>query len=960
MKNLTFSECIVLFVVATQENRQADYTCQTENNLPGNQQGAFLSPPVPFWHPEGWWDYYPMRYSNALSNDSINETDKRNFPSHTYPRYPDGSVYIGYEFFCPLYDRNFADSARIDVTRRENLSNEYDRKDSNDVRERDRLTADLSLAQNDNCFVKNGSINQSESTVLPNEINHLDAQSNGIYSSRCTNESGNNDEHCVITAMNIVDEEDSTTDSFRNSASSSKVKTLEKTFGLQIDVPNYTYIDTSDSSASSDSSDSSDSNDSSDSGDSSDSISDSNEHLSNSRQKDFNRSNNTTSNNTSSDSDSDSYVAYSTGVSSHEKLERDSRKAAITTDNNSVDIATYSELVGSADTDNCGRSINDNSESNTHGEKIRSRKDRFETHSDDRNSPNTLEEGSKRAMTKGYNEDYTDDRDNFDSRSTKTSSNDIVPHRLSVIYEDTERPDSEGPYYDGKRNIIVGRNEASFEATDDPPDEEDSETTMVSVSLPLRFKFFVSEDNEDITTVIVGDSRVKAEKTRDTDSRYSTEEDKVDDVCVNFHIGNDTSIDFTIKEHANSNDTRDTSSTENETANAERAIPCTVNFTLRKDFTKVVNRISREEHAEMKFTTKERERIDSTFDLSSIDDRVVSEFVSMMDTQDTSLKNEKNCNNNIANFTCNNFADNIDLDRMIDESKIVSAREDFEARSQIRVVNGSNDDQTERKNCAIAHNKDDRCIDPEFCSTNAKRSLSAQDSRDNTDDEDSGVTSDISRMISEVDTDSECASARNLKKYQRTQTHSRLFRLLNDDAVLSDCLKTDSSSKKEYLSLPLKNVFNYDDSYCSNYSSGLTSPEYSPIYEQSWRKFHDTTNTIIADSPSFKIDHPTSQQLEQVSYKDDSYFRTWKSPKSSGLNEHDIVPSLAFKILDSKIPSWAYKVNVLCPRIKSTKNVPQALFRDCAQSPQTGKINDDPLVVPSIPTSCENAKTNYC
>lgn len=214
-----------------------------------------------------------------------------------------------------------------------------------------------------------------------------------------------------------------------------------------------------------------------------------------------------------------------------------------------------------------------------------------------------------------------------------------------------------------------------------------------------------------------------------------------------------------------------------------------------------------------------------------------------------------------------------------------------------------------------------------------KHLLNIQESREDTDDEDSGVTSDISRMISEIDTecreidtDSDCTISKNRKKYQRTQTHSRLFRLLNDVSTLSDCTKTDSSSRKEYLSLPLKtNAFNYDDSYYSNYSSGLTSPEYSPIHEQFCQKFYDaTTNGNTVSLPDIKLH--SVHQPEQVPLKDNPYFLAWKNTKLPNVHEHDIVHSQAFKILNSEMPFWTYKVNVLCPRIKSTKSVPQTLL----------------------------------
>ncbi|KFB38031.1 hypothetical protein ZHAS_00005299 [Anopheles sinensis] len=54
-------------------------------------------------------------------------------------------------------------------------------------------------------------------------------------------------------------------------------------------------------------------------------------------------------------------------------------------------------------------------------------------------------------------------------------------------------------------------------------------------------------------------------------------------------------------------------------------------------------------------------------------------------------------------------------------------------------------------------------------------------------EDDSGVTSDMSKHISEVETDSECfPEMRKMTRYQRAATHSRLFKLLQDESNNGD------------------------------------------------------------------------------------------------------------------------------------------------------------------------------
>lgn len=927
----------MLFVVATQENRQADYTCRTENNLPGNQQNAFFSPrPVSFWsHSEGWWGYYPVQY-NAPPNKSVNEADERSFP---YLQYPDENACVGYEFFYPVYDENFADMARIND--QENSSGQYGylavicpQADYNDVQSHidenncnyvhnRYASVHSSPAQDDSYFVKDGSINKSANT-LPNDlgINHLDAQSNGTHNLK--NVCENDDKNSIKTAMNIVDEEDDTSDDPNKTMISNNIEKSKKTFGLHINVPNYTYMDTSDSS---DSSDCSDSNDSSDS---SDSVSD-NEHFSDSCQK---YCNDTTSNNTLSNSDSDSYEGYSVGLNPYEKLKRNPRN--VSSSENYTDPTAYSEC---SNVDNSRRHSQSNSESSTHGDKVLFKKNDFSNH---QNSCTTLKQDFT-SKSKGYNEEgYMDNQNNLDPSNLEESSkmnsvsshvsnteqcdqesliiDNVVPHQLSIIYEDVERLSSESLYCESKKKIDE-QNEASFEVIDDPSD--DAEATMVSVSLPLKFKFSVSEDNEDITTVTVGNSQIKAE--RSCDGR-SAKNDMDDDVSANFHIGNDTSVNFTVKRHVSDA----SESTKNE-ASIETVVSH-VDFTFKKDSTNVSGTNCKEQNTEAELPVTKTECIGINIVESAsknVDDCTASESEIATGIIRVESVNDENCSQ--TESACNNFG-SIDVDGTTIESKLVASERSWMQNFETLQTVDAN--QTNQKDCCVIVD-DDRCVDPdgqELCQTDMKYLLSIQDSREDTDDEDSGVTSDTSRMISEIDTecreidtDSECTITKKQKKYQRTQTHSRLFRLLNDDSILSDCTRTDLC-KKEYLSLPLKtNAFNYDDSYCSNYSSGLTSPEYSPIHEQSCRKFHDTAmNGNTVSFSDAKVHHPAHQP--EIPSKDNSYFLTWKNTKLPNPQEHDVMPSQAFKILNSKVPFWTYKVNVLCPRIKSTKSVPQALL----------------------------------
>lgn len=96
------------------------------------------------------------------------------------------------------------------------------------------------------------------------------------------------------------------------------------------------------------------------------------------------------------------------------------------------------------------------------------------------------------------------EEDDDDNHEKISNSDDHVPHQLSVIFEESDA----GALSD----ITDRRREASVASEDDSSTtiavESGDEEETVTVRLPLRFKFSRTENDEDVTTVIVGDSQV--------------------------------------------------------------------------------------------------------------------------------------------------------------------------------------------------------------------------------------------------------------------------------------------------------------------------------------------------------------------------------------------------------------------------------------------------------------------
>jgi hypothetical protein len=179
-----------------------------------------------------------------------------------------------------------------------------------------------------------------------------------------------------------------------------------------------------------------------------------------------------------------------------------------------------------------------------------------------------------------------------------------------------------------------------------------------------------------------------------------------------------------------------------------------------------------------------------------------------------------------------------------------------------------------------------------------------------TDDEDSGVTSDVSR------TDSECcpvgaeaapssspasgpATRRSSSKYQRTQTHSRLFRLLSDEHLLGTSDQEDDSSADQSSSFP---------------QSNLATRQRAPTRPK-----------------SLDCEALLRRRLDS---QGDSYYRTWKSGERR------------------RSPPRTYpRANVLCPRTRSAKNLAAQVagdrqLRSLKKFP-TGPTRTAPPSVPS-------------
>lgn len=661
-----------------------------------------------------------------------------------------------------------------------------------------------------------------------------------------------------------------------------------------------------------------------------------------------------------------------------------------------------------------------------------------------------------------------------------------LPHQLSVIFEESEYSepesirkvkskglDDEGTMSEGESST------ATLDRGDDSDDDFDcNESSTVHVRLPLKLKFSKSENNEEVTTVIVGDSQIERSPSlvvQEGDLIIGEiKKDVEPEVSVTFRIpkNKQKSIEIldSIKsienpklesnscDELNENDTLSkdeikTTELSDVACDKKELLVVTNSNNINVNHDNIVERCSSESPIDFwkELGCDESKTGGPTADISvniTIPSKLMSKSVLRSpyhnlnsesdeskpeesdgywedDSSSTSILTVKIGKNsgtgsdnfsgselesagadeveNIKRFTksvsdATNFGsssnenkniedqhkdeenDRIPIeDLLYDESSSSSDEDDSSTSSSSS--NSSEESYGKNKKgeeipIASNNNKrvEEKLEDDVFFNENSKNGLENQlsveqnrnrnryKSQDESEEDDSGVTSDLSRHISETDTDPECGSElRKLTPYQRAATHSRLFKLLQDECSLTDdqsavgetpdenseCL----SSRKERLSLPLQAIIHSDPDSMSS-SSGINSPASPTVSDKlvkelvqsllnrkksrHFRKLPmeklyaaalrilqedmDPYDTLSSDD-SFRhspIGETGSNQsntaTDSVSQNKDSYgyhyhdycdyYNTWGNPYCySGVDESlgfDILPSRAFKLLQER------------------------------------------------------------
>ncbi|XP_062546023.1 uncharacterized protein LOC134212309 isoform X3 [Armigeres subalbatus] len=157
-------------------------------------------------------------------------------------------------------------------------------------------------------------------------------------------------------------------------------------------------------------------------------------------------------------------------------------------------------------------------------------------------------------------------------------------------------------------------------------------------------------------------------------------------------------------------------------------------------------------------------------------------------------------------------------------------------------------------------------------------------------EDDSGMTSDVSKQISEVETDTECfPEMRKMTRYQRAATHSRLFKLLQDESNNGD---SDDENAERLASIE------HVESQPANEEQTVVHPRHSSLSKYKDSSFDDSSSASNTasdrrDRLSLPIRHQSSSGIESMSSSTSS-----ASPVSGATNEklaEELVQSLLMK-----------------------------------------------------------------
>lgn len=519
-----------------------------------------------------------------------------------------------------------------------------------------------------------------------------------------------------------------------------------------------------------------------------------------------------------------------------------------------------------------------------------------------------------------------------DSGSTEGGEQGHLPHQLSVIFEENEVSESHRSKREASVATTLSEDDSSTtieggHETEESCDEDLGEATVI-VRLPLTLKFGMSKDGmEGVTELIVGDSEMKP-GTPETNSvnyiRSPLHRQHSNETIENYETAEESDADsrnnspiksFDVNSEPVDEEDTDFWNEINKTARSDDENNC---HSLLNDDCSGDADISDEENV----TQIEINRQTENSNEDNIDDDVEDSGDDTTDSED---------DNSVED--ADDFKLEKDLrDAFASEAVKERVRALREAGKLFIGADSKEETISVRQRIMAFENG-------ESTNATASRSSSMKGCDLSEEDGDSGVTSDVSRH---TDTESESTPDRMKHRYERAATHSRLFKLLQDECAKSDDEEEDENDgermelRKKNLSLALSN---------SEPESGICSPA-SPTWLAK-----ELVHELLDGRRGRKYKSLPLKKLYAVAQ------RILQEDTRCSISEDGCPLQVSYALeynnyYNSFEEASALKRRIArCPRVKSEKNVPVHLLSNTPSSNHDKSRPTSPSRLPQQVTS---------
>ncbi|KAK6633481.1 hypothetical protein RUM44_004088 [Polyplax serrata] len=437
-----------------------------------------------------------------------------------------------------------------------------------------------------------------------------------------------------------------------------------------------------------------------------------------------------------------------------------------------------------------------------------------------------------------------------------------LSHQLSVIFEESECSEvTNGSRQEGCTSHTISVSESDSCSTidngdenyDDDNDEIEGESS-VTVRLPLKVTCSRSFNDETITTVVVGDSEfVRGPSSKENSCSGEDRRER-----SNSSDSGDISVTFTIPSHSNSVKSIAGNSTEIKSSDmegndnlldvepgilGEPEVEAEITIHLNRSSSALAEQEEKKNDAKTEICESPQIEDDSSTTSAQSEETILNYKEDTDEEKEEDEEENKMEEENFVEEDCQQVDVAKEADVMSESYKEGVGRLEELISSMLESTRDTMNRSLELSRTLTLPQKPD---------------LRKKESQEESEEDDSGVTSDLSmkQVNSETDaeTESDYSELSKMSKFQRASTHSRLFKLLQEECEKSDVEEAEEvetserksntpklkeaeeddslTARKQKLSLSLRPPVSLCEVESLSSSSGLASPSSPTVSER--------------------------------------------------------------------------------------------------------------------------------